>query len=178
MLLWLMSVFCLYFPLEVSVFGLTFRFLIVLSLFLCMEFILFADFFMTAILIDELIIVFIHISLIISKVGHLFTCLLALSMSSWKNVSSGLLPLFWWCFSGGSDSNLPTVWDTWVGKIPWRRKWQPTPGFWPGEFHRQKRLVATVHEGAKRWTWLSNFQVFCLNLYFFEPYELFVNFRD
>ena len=21
----------------------------------------------------------------------------------------------------------------WVGKIPWRRAWQPTPGFWPGE---------------------------------------------
>ena len=23
-----------------------------------------------------------------------------------------------------------------VGKIPWRRKWQPTPVFLPGEFHR------------------------------------------
>ena len=23
----------------------------------------------------------------------------------------------------------------WVGKIPWRRKWQPTPVFWPREFH-------------------------------------------
>ena len=26
--------------------------------------------------------------------------------------------------------------DPWVGKIPWRREWQPTPVFWPGEFHR------------------------------------------
>ena len=25
--------------------------------------------------------------------------------------------------------------DPWVGKIPWRRAWQPTPGIWPGEFH-------------------------------------------
>ena len=25
--------------------------------------------------------------------------------------------------------------DPWVGKIPWRRKWQPSPVFWPGEFH-------------------------------------------
>ena len=25
--------------------------------------------------------------------------------------------------------------NLWVGKIPWRRKWQPTPVFWPGEFH-------------------------------------------
>ena len=29
--------------------------------------------------------------------------------------------------------NLPAVWETWVGKIPWRRAWQPTPVFWPGE---------------------------------------------
>ena len=25
--------------------------------------------------------------------------------------------------------------DTWVGKIPWRRERLPTPVFWPGEFH-------------------------------------------
>ena len=30
--------------------------------------------------------------------------------------------------------NLP-VWKTWVGKIPWRREWLPTPVFWPGQFH-------------------------------------------
>ena len=24
--------------------------------------------------------------------------------------------------------------DPWVGKIPWRRAWQPTAVFWPGEF--------------------------------------------
>ena len=23
----------------------------------------------------------------------------------------------------------------WVGKIPWRREWLPTPVFWPGDFH-------------------------------------------
>ena len=32
-----------------------------------------------------------------------------------------------------------------VGKIPWRRKWQPTPVFVPGELHGQRSLVATVH---------------------------------
>ena len=26
--------------------------------------------------------------------------------------------------------------------IPWRRKWQPTPVFLPGEFHRQTTLVS------------------------------------
>ena len=33
--------------------------------------------------------------------------------------------------------NLPAMWETWgqslVGKIPWRRAWQPPPVFLPGE---------------------------------------------
>ena len=32
-----------------------------------------------------------------------------------------------------------TQFDPWVGKIPWRRKWQPTPVYLPGEFHGQGR---------------------------------------
>ena len=28
----------------------------------------------------------------------------------------------------------------WVGKIPWRRTWQPTPVFLPGKFHGQRSL--------------------------------------
>ena len=28
-----------------------------------------------------------------------------------------------------------------VGKIPWRKKWQPTPVFLPGESHGQRSLV-------------------------------------
>ena len=31
--------------------------------------------------------------------------------------------------------------DPWVSKIPWRREWQPTPVFLPGESHGQKSLV-------------------------------------
>ena len=31
--------------------------------------------------------------------------------------------------------------DPWVGKIPWRRKWQPTPIFLPGKSHGQRSLV-------------------------------------
>ena len=27
------------------------------------------------------------------------------------------------------------------GKTPWRREQQPTPVFWPGEFHGQRSLV-------------------------------------
>ena len=29
----------------------------------------------------------------------------------------------------------------WVRKIPWRRKWQPTPVFLPGESHGRRSLV-------------------------------------
>ena len=29
----------------------------------------------------------------------------------------------------------------WVGKIPWRRKWKPTPVFVPGECHGQRSLA-------------------------------------
>ena len=31
--------------------------------------------------------------------------------------------------------------NPWVGKISWRRKWQPTPIFLPGELHGQRSLV-------------------------------------
>ena len=32
--------------------------------------------------------------------------------------------------------------NPWVRKIPWRREWQPTPIFLPGEFHGQKKKKA------------------------------------
>ena len=31
--------------------------------------------------------------------------------------------------------------EFWVGKISWRREWQPTPVFWLGESHGQRSLV-------------------------------------
>ena len=39
----------------------------------------------------------------------------------------------------------------WVGKIPWRRKWQPTLMLIAEKFHRHRSLVGTVHGVAKRW---------------------------
>ena len=48
----------------------------------------------------------------------------------------------------------------WVGKIPWRRKRQPTPVFLPGKSHEQRSLVGyTVHGVAKEsdtTQWLNN----------------------
>ena len=29
----------------------------------------------------------------------------------------------------------------WVGKIPWSRKWHPSPVFLPGKLHRQRNLA-------------------------------------
>ena len=31
--------------------------------------------------------------------------------------------------------------NSWFGKIPWRRKWHPTPAFSPGKSHGQRSLV-------------------------------------
>ena len=39
--------------------------------------------------------------------------------------------------------------DPWVGKIPWRRKWQPTPVFLPGEYHGQRSLAGYIPWGLK-----------------------------
>ena len=39
--------------------------------------------------------------------------------------------------------------DPWVGKIPWRWGWQPTPVFFPGEFHGQRSLVGYGPQDCK-----------------------------
>ena len=39
--------------------------------------------------------------------------------------------------------------DPWVGKIPWRRKWQPTPVFLSGKPHGQRSPVGYSSEDHK-----------------------------
>ena len=39
--------------------------------------------------------------------------------------------------------------NPWVGKIPWKRVWQPTPVFLPGESHGQRNLVGYSGWGCK-----------------------------
>ena len=39
--------------------------------------------------------------------------------------------------------------DPWVGKIPWRREWLPTPVLLPGEFHGQRSLKDYSPPGCK-----------------------------
>ena len=39
--------------------------------------------------------------------------------------------------------------NPWVGKIPWRRQWQPTPVFLPGKSHGWRSLVGYSPRGHK-----------------------------
>ena len=61
-------------------------------------------------------------------------------------------------FPGGASGKEPACqcrrhkrsgFDPWVGKIPWRRAWQPTPVFLPGESHRQRSPVGCSSWGCK-----------------------------
>ena len=59
------------------------------------------------------------------------------------------LYVYTWGFPGGASGKESTCqcrherleFDPWVGKIPWSRKWQSPPVFFPGEFHGQRSLV-------------------------------------
>ena len=55
-----------------------------------------------------------------------------------------------WAFPGGTSGKEPTCqcrnlkgcgFDPCIWKIPWRRAWQPTPVFLPGEFHGYRSLA-------------------------------------
>ena len=39
--------------------------------------------------------------------------------------------------------------NLWVRKIPWRKKWQPTPAFLPGKFYGQRSLAGYSPWGHK-----------------------------
>ena len=66
-------------------------------------------------------------------------------------------------FPGGASGKEPACqcrrhercrFDPWVGKIPWRRAWQPSPVFLPGESHGQRILV-----GYSPWVAKSQIQL-------------------
>ena len=66
-----------------------------------------------------------------------------------------ILYLTWPGFPGGLDSKTP-AWNerdlgsiSGLGKIPWKRQWQPTPAFLPGKSHGQRSLVGYSPWGHK-----------------------------
>ena len=61
-------------------------------------------------------------------------------------------------YTGGASGKEPACqcrrtkrhwFSSWVGKMPWRRKWQPTPIFLPGKSHGQKSLAGYSPWGRK-----------------------------
>ena len=79
---------------------------------------------------------------------------------------------------GGSDGkasayNAGNRFNPWVGKIPWRRIWQHTPGLLPGKYHGQRSLVGYSPWGHKEsdmtedWTFFLSFadKSFCFVLF-------------
>ena len=63
------------------------------------------------------------------------------------------------CFPGGSVVKESACQcrrlglNLWVGKIPWRRKWQPSSVFLPGKSHGQRHLVGYSPWGRKESDW-------------------------
>ena len=66
---------------------------------------------------------------------------------------SELLTLLWASLVAQRLKHLPGIRETqvrsWVGKIPWRRQWQPTPVLLPGESHGGRSLVGYSPWGHK-----------------------------
>ena len=61
------------------------------------------------------------------------------------------------CFPDGTSGKEPSCqrrrgkrhgFDPWVRKIPWSRKWQPTPVFLTGKSHRQEEPVQLQSMGS------------------------------
>ena len=44
-------------------------------------------------------------------------------------LAKAVLGLPWWLMPPRIHMPVQDMFDNWVGKIPWRRKWQPTPVF-------------------------------------------------
>ena len=74
--------------------------------------------------------------------------------SSKESMTSNIVfPEFWTSLVGQMVKQLPTMQETqvrpWVGTIPWRRKWQPTPVFLPGKSHGRRILLGYSPWGRK-----------------------------
>ena len=80
------------------------------------------------------------------RAQHWSYCILQSTISIMKGFSGGLVV-----------KNLPAMqetcrrhgFDPWVGKIPWRRKWQLAPVFLPRESHGQRSLAGYSPLGRK-----------------------------
>ena len=53
--------------------------------------------------------------------------------------------------------------NDWVGKIPWRREWQPTIVFLPGELHGLRSLVGYMVHGVTESDTTEQLTLTCLH---------------
>ena len=63
---------------------------------------------------------------------------------------------------GGSDSRVclqfgRAGFNPWVGKIPWRREWQPTPVLLPGKSHGWRSLAGRKESDTTEWLLFLSF---------------------
>ena len=86
---------------------------------------------------------------------HAITCHLLCHGYSVFQILRCILKWYWATinarvFTGGASGKEPAcqcrrherlMFNPWVGKIPWSRKWQPTPVLLPGESHGQRSLA-------------------------------------
>ena len=75
---------------------------------------------------------------------------LSVCLGNWEE-QLGLLGLPLWLRSKESTCQCRRCgFDPWVGKIPWKRKWQPTPVFLPEKFYGQRSPVGVSPWSCKR----------------------------
>ena len=91
-----------------------------------------------------------HSGFFIVKLSHA-------NMTTGKTIALTIQMLHYWLSAKEFACNASDTWfDSWVRKIPWRRKWQPTPVFLPGESQGQRSLAGYSPWGHKSWTRLSD----------------------
>ena len=62
--------------------------------------------------------------------------------------------------------------DLWVGEIPWRRKWLPTPIFLPAESHGLRSLAGYCPWGCRELDAANTHTLIYLSLYVAHMYVL------
>jgi len=79
------------------------------------------------------------------------------NMTTGKTIALTIQTLHYWLSTKEFACNARDTWfDSWVRKIPWRRKWQPTPVFLPGESQGQRSLAGYSPWGHKSRTQLRD----------------------
>ena len=92
---------------------------------------------------------------------YLFIWLFQVLAAAWRIVHLCCDVWDLWGFPGGTSGKESACrcrrrerlgFSPWVGKIPWRTEWQPTPVFLPGKSMDRGAWWATVHGVTQRWT--------------------------